>query len=513
MEISINCSFTNELEGDLSKKNTPRVVQELYSYVEPVTPSNPKLIHVSKELACQLGMRVEELNSEVFEAVITGKTLLRNTKPYAMNYGGHQFGHWAGQLGDGRAINLFQVKSSDKLYTVQLKGAGPTPYSRRGDGFAVLRSSIREYLASEAMHYLGIPTTRALSLALTGDKVNRDKLYDGNSAYELGAIVCRVSPSFIRFGQIELLASRQNSELLHQLVTYICKHHYPSFLPNKEGIIALFRQVMRNTLSMIIDWQRVGFTHGVMNTDNFSILGLTIDYGPFGFLDEFDLNYTPNTTDAQHRRYRFGNQPEVALWNLHKLANALYPLVQEAQPLEDILAEYKHLYNIEYTKMMRKKMGLAKSLVEDEHLIASLIEHLTLQQTDYTIFFRELSHYQLGESINRVIHAFYSPITTKNKKIWEQWFANYDNRLKQEELSQHDRHKMMQLTNPKYILRNYMLQEAIEQAEEGEYTLLNQLFECAKNPYDEQPNMHYYYALRPDWAIDKFGCSMLSCSS
>ena len=268
-----------------------------------------------------------------------------------MCYGGHQFGHWAGQLGDGRAINLAEVIHNEKRWALQLKGAGETPYSRTADGLAVLRSSIREHLCSEAMFHLGVPTTRSLSLMLTGDAVLRDMLYDGNAAYEKGAVVCRVAPSFIRFGNFQIFTSRGDLKTVKVLTDYTIKHFFPH-LPTgtPEGYLEFFREVVERTRKMILHWQRVGFVHGVMNTDNMSILGLTIDYGPYGWLEGYDPGWTPNTTDAQTKRYRFGDQPVVALWNLLQLANALYPLIEQAEPMEEILQGFRSIYKQEYSK-------------------------------------------------------------------------------------------------------------------------------------------------------------------
>jgi uncharacterized protein YdiU (UPF0061 family) len=279
MRLNINDTYIKALPADTAKENSIRQIFEAgYSFVKPRIPSKPRLIHVSGEMLEALGITEKEARSEEFLGLFSGSLIYPNTTPYAMAYAGHQFGSWAGQLGDGRAINLFEIKHQNKLWAVQLKGAGLTPYSRQGDGLAVLRSSVREYLCSEAMHHLGVPTTRALSLALTGDKVLRDMLYDGHPEYEQGAVVTRVAPSFIRFGNFELFAARQDHKNLERLADYTINQFYPELgKPSKEVYIAFFRAVMKKTLDMIIHWQRVGFVHGVMNTDNMSILGLTID--------------------------------------------------------------------------------------------------------------------------------------------------------------------------------------------------------------------------------------------
>ena len=361
MNISLNDTFSTELPQDPIGENTRRqVFESCFSLVIPKKTANPELIHVSKEMASNLGFSDTDIRSNLFLSIFTGNEIIENSNPYAMCYGGHQFGNWAGQLGDGRAINLGEVVHNGQRWALQLKGAGETPYSRTADGLAVLRSSIREYLCSEAMQHLGVPTTRALSIALTGDQVLRDVLYNGNPAYEKGAIVSRIAPSFLRFGNYELFSSRQDYKTLKTLVNYTIRHFFKNLKENDtSSYLQFFKEVTERTLAMIIHWQRVGFVHGVMNTDNMSILGLTIDYGPYGWLEGFDDGWTPNTTDRQHQRYRYGNQANIALWNLYQLANALYPLIEEAAPLEEILENYKSEYSIKYLAMMKSKIGLS----------------------------------------------------------------------------------------------------------------------------------------------------------
>mgnify|MGYP001031584132 CR=1 FL=1 len=504
---------------DVLDNYTRQVRRVAFSYVEPKVPKHPKLIHASKEVANLLGISNQDLVSDDFLKIFSGAEIHPETTPYAMAYAGHQFGNWAGQLGDGRAINLFEVLHNNKQYAVQLKGAGKTPYSRRGDGLAVLRSSIREYLCSEAMHHLGVPTTRALSLALSGDEVLRDMLYNGNSAFEKGAIVCRVAPSFIRFGNFELFASRGDVTNLKRLTDYVIQQFYP-FLgtPSKDTYISFFNEVTQRTLKMIIHWQRVGFVHGVMNTDNMSILGYTIDYGPYGWLEGYDYGWTPNTTDAQNKRYRYGNQPNIALWNLLQLANALYPLVEDAKPFENILNNYKKQFDIQYLQMMCQKIGLKHKAEKDHQLIQDLEACLLLTETDMTLFFRQLSQFkndQPAQGLSVIESAFYHPqeLTSKIKNQWINWFEAYHNRLKKETQTNAQRQNLMNTVNPKYVLRNYMAQLAIDAANEGDYKLLEDLFQLLKKPYQEQPQQEKWYAKRPEWARHKVGCSMLSCSS
>jgi uncharacterized protein YdiU (UPF0061 family) len=404
---------------------------------------------------------------------------------------------------------------------LQLKGAGPTPYSRRGDGFAVLRSSIREFLCSEAMHYLGVPTTRALSLVLTGDMVLRDMMYDGNAAYEKGAIVCRVAPTFIRFGNFQIFVARNDLQSLRQLTDYTITHFYPEIgTPSKEVYLEFFKTVAERSLNMVLHWQRIGFVHGVMNTDNMSILGETIDYGPYGWMDNYDPDWTPNTTDAEGRRYRFGQQPQIVHWNLAQLANALYPLIGETEPLIEVLKKFPVQYEEQYLNMMRRKLGLLQPDDTDATLIEVLEHLLTQTETDMTLFFRLLAkHHKAntnGEVLLQELHgAFYQPdeLQGELKENWIAWLSQYAQRLQWESADDEQRRTAMDAVNPKYVLRNYMAQMAIDQAEMGDYSLIHELQTLLKHPYAEQPEQEKWFAKRPDWARVKVGCSMLSCSS
>ncbi|MHA7057384.1 protein adenylyltransferase SelO [Aquimarina sp. M1] len=520
MKFTIQNTFSKELPADPVEENTRRQVRNAcFSYVVPRKTSNPLLLHVSKEMMRALGLSESDIRSDKFLHIMTGNKVLEDTKPYAMHYGGHQFGNWAGQLGDGRAINLAEVVYNSKRWAIQLKGAGETPYSRNADGLAVLRSSIREYLCSEAMYHLGVPTTRALSLATTGDMVLRDMMYNGNAAYEKGAIVCRVAPSFIRFGNFEILTANGDHKNLKLLADYTLKHFFPEInMTGKEAYISLFSEVSKRSLKMVIDWQRVGFVHGVMNTDNMSILGLTIDYGPYGWLEGFDPGWTPNTTDRQFKRYRYGAQPEIVLWNLYQLANALYPLIEEVDPMEIVLNTYQNSYKKEYTHMMLSKIGLYDKKELDHLIIKDLEELLQHTETDMTIFFRNLANYKKGDptkGIQIINEAFYTPrdITEDILKHWNNWFSRYDTRLKEEHIVEEERRKKMNTINPKYVLRNYMAQLAIDAADKGDYTLIDELYQMLKKPYNDQPEYQKWFAKRPEWARNKVGCSMLSCSS
>ncbi len=335
--IAFDDSFVRCLPGDSNGATTSRqVLGACYSLVTPTPVQAPALLAWSEEAGELLGIaRPGEARGPLVD-VLGGNRVLPGMRPFASCYGGHQFGNWAGQLGDGRAISLGEiVDPCAQRWELQLKGAGPTPYSRHSDGRAVLRSSIREFLCSEAMHHLGVPTTRALALVATGDRVTRDMFYDGRPRQEPGAVVTRVAPSFVRFGNFEILSARGDHALLKKLADYVLVHHFPELgTPVAATYERWFAEICRRTAIMVAHWMRVGFIHGVMNTDNMSILGLTLDYGPYGWLDHYEPGFTPNTTDAAGKRYCYGNQPGVAEWNLLQLARALLPLVGEPTPLE-----------------------------------------------------------------------------------------------------------------------------------------------------------------------------------
>jgi len=522
MELPIHNRFNKELPADANETNiTRQVLNAAFSYVTPRVPSNPKLLHASEEVAELIGISSEEMLSQDFIDVFSGKKIVPNSRPYAMAYAGHQFGNWAGQLGDGRAIVLGEVQHNNQNWMLQLKGAGSTPYSRRADGLAVLRSSIREHLCSEAMFHLGIPTTRSLSLLLTGDEVLRDVMYDGNADYEKGAVVCRVAPSFIRFGSFELFSAKNDSVNLKLLADFTIMYFFPEIKETgTKKYITFFELVAKKTRQLMIHWQRVGFVHGVMNTDNMSIHGITIDYGPYGWLEDYNPNWTPNTTDNQYKRYAYGNQPEIALWNLYQLANALYPLIEETKDLEVILNDFGKKYEDNYLTMMRSKLGFMISLNEDKKIISNLEKLFSLSETDMTIFFRELARVKkngsIGCSISTIACAFYKAEDIKKKTVlheWEKWFITYINRLKKEKTSDDERKDAMNKVNPKYVLRNYMAQLAIDAANNEDYSIIKELYLVLKKPYDEQPDKEKWFAKRPEWAREKIGCSMLSCSS
>ncbi len=525
--LSFDNSFVRDLPPDPDETNQRRQVHNAcFSHVAPTPVSAPKLIAYSREVADLLDLSVDDVGEKELAEVFAGNKAWPGMDAYAACYGGHQFGSWAGQLGDGRAIGLGEVVNGrGERWELQLKGAGLTPYSRTADGRAVLRSSIREFLCSEAMHHLGVPTTRALSLVTTGDQVVRDMFYDGNARPEPGAIVCRVSPSFIRFGNFEIFAARGELDVLKTLADYTIKVHFHELgEPSRDVYLQWLAEVARRTAVMIADWMRVGFVHGVMNTDNMSILGLTIDYGPYGWLDDYDPGWTPNTTDANGRRYRYGHQPNIAMWNLVRFANAIYSLVGETEPVETALKAYPETFEKTYREMMASKLGLDSfRREEDDGLLAELFEVLQVAETDMTIFYRQLATIDPAvvgaktddERIAPLLDAYYVPeqLDVEVTKRIGGWLGAYAQRLLTDDLPATERHTKMNAANPKYVLRNYLAQLAIDKAEAGDTTMVNELLDVMRLPYDEQPEREEYAAKRPDWARTRPGCSALSCSS
>jgi uncharacterized protein YdiU (UPF0061 family) len=539
--------YLDDLPGDPDQRNVRRQVNEAaWSQVIPTPTAGPTLIAHSSEVSAELGISDEAVASDQFARVFSGNEVLADMTPSAMNYGGHQFGNWAGQLGDGRAIALTEVTTPNGTHQVlQLKGAGPTPYSRGADGRAVLRSSVREFLCSEAMHHLGVPTTRALSLTLTGDEVVRDMLYDGHPAPEQGAVVCRVAPSFVRFGHFELPASRGEIDLLRQLVDHTIRRHFPHLVtpipgtvtsvpvPEATGrldddvIAAWFRELMERTADLMVDWMRVGFVHGVMNTDNLSILGLTIDYGPYGWLEDFDPGWTPNTTDAGGKRYRYGNQPEIGHWNLSRLGGALASLVDDIAPLQSVVDDYPAQFGNAWDTALASKLGLAPEAIDADarrDLANMLLEILPLVETDMTIFFRTLGDIDVtaidttvtdGELLQPLQGAYYTPAELAGDVLTRtaDWFRRYVALSATANWTANERRAAMHAVNPKYVLRNYLAQLAIDKADTGSYDMIDELLDLLRHPYDDQPGREELAALRPDWARERVGCSMLSCSS
>jgi uncharacterized protein YdiU (UPF0061 family) len=513
-------AFVRELPGDpVSGPGVRQVHGALWSTVMPEPVIAPRLVAWSREMADRLGFSEDDVLSPEFAQVFGGNALWPGMQPFAANYGGHQFGHWAGQLGDGRAISLGEVvNAAGERWELQLKGAGPTPYSRTADGRAVLRSSIREFLCSEAMHHLGVPTTRALSLVLTGEPVVRDMFYDGHAREEPGAIVCRVAPSFIRFGNFELPASRGDVALLKRLVDFCIDRDFPELVADRTGerpYAEWFAQVCERTARTIAEWMRVGFVHGVMNTDNMSILGLTIDYGPYGWIDNFDFDWTPNTTDAHGRRYRFGWQPKIAYWNLTRLAHALSPLFDAPEPLQAGLLRYQEVFTATDRENVARKLGLRECQDDDVERMQQLYALLLTAEADMTLFFRALIDVDIAQpDIASLSDAFYDPaLLAEHSPAFDAWLEQYAGRVRGDRMEIDARRTRMRAANPRYVLRNYLAQQAIDRAEAGDFDGVRELLDVMRHPYDDQPGREAYATKRPDWARARAGCSMLSCSS
>ncbi|HSK02693.1 MAG TPA: YdiU family protein [Kofleriaceae bacterium] len=521
--LPLAARFVSELPGDPRQDNRIRqVMGACYSRIAPTPVARPELLVVVPEVAALLGLDPEP-TPELAE-VLAGNRVLPGMAPYAACYGGHQFGSWAGQLGDGRAITLAEVVGpGGEPWEIQLKGAGPTPYSRRADGRAVLRSSLRELVCSEAMHHLGVPTTRALSLALTGEPVMRDLLYDGHPREEPGAVVCRVARSFLRFGNFEIFAARGEHDVLQKLVRFTLERFYPHHVHGERlDVAGFFDEVARRTAWLVSEWMRVGFVHGVMNTDNMSILGLTIDYGPYGWIEPFDLDWTPNITDASGRRYRFGAQPQVAQWNLAQLARALAPVAGDLDPLRAAIDRFPAELSSHYRHTNLRKLGLCgrrDTEAEDDALLTDLGALLLEVETDMTLFYRRLARVPRGaspaEARATLREAYYAPdaITAVQEAAIAGWLRRYAARLDVEEIGDAERRRRMDAINPLYVPRNYLVQEVIEATERGDRAALPELLDVLRRPYEEQPGRERFARKRPDWARHKPGCAMLSCSS
>ena len=466
-------------------------------YCSPVLTQGleePTLVSSNPLLAEQLGIDPGELTSAEMLQLMSGNQIPKSSQPIALVYSGHQFGVWAGQLGDGRAITLGELPVGDRgmLWDIQLKGAGPTPYSRFADGRAVLRSSIREYLCSEAMHGLGIATTRALCLIDSKTPVYREEV-------EPGATVCRVAQSHIRFGSFEHFHYRKQPEAVKALADYVIARQFPDWVDSQDKYLLMLENCVLKTARMIAQWQSVGFNHGVMNTDNMSIIGDTIDYGPFGFLDNYNPDFICNHSDTSGR-YSFKNQPSVGLWNLNALATSLTSLLSSDE-LIGALKQYEPEFLKHYRNIMASKIGLAEYLPEDEQLINQLLVLMETNNVDYTILFRSLSDF--SEQNQSVRDQFL------DRNGFDSWAQQYSQRLQQQSWTDQQRRKQMLAINPKYVLRNYMAQVAIEKAQQGDYSEVNLLLEVLQSPCDEHPQAEMYAGLPPDWAET----ISVSCSS
>lgn len=484
--------------------------ERFFTRLAPTPLPSPYLVSVAPAAAALLGWDAQAAQTPDFIDTFVGNAIPDWADPLATVYSGHQFGVWAGQLGDGRAIRLAEAQMPDGPWEIQLKGAGLTPYSRMADGRAVLRSSIREYLCSEAMQALGVPTTRAMSIVGSDAPVRRETI-------ETSAVVTRLAPSFIRFGHFEHFAAREDHASLKQLADFVIDRFYPACRDAADPYQALLREVSLRTADLVAHWQAVGFCHGVMNTDNMSILGLTIDYGPFGFLDGFDANHICNHSDQQGR-YAYSQQPQIAFWNLHCLAQALLPLWRETDAADaeaakeaavaaarEALDPFRDRYADAFFRHYRAKLGLRGEHEQDETLLTNLFRVLHANRVDYTLFWRNLAHISshdaTGDAPARDLFL--------DRAAWDTWAAEYRDRLRHEQSDDAARAAAMLQVNPKYVLRNHLAETAIRAAREKDFSEVDRLLAVLSKPFDEQPEAEHYAALPPDWASGL----EVSCSS
>ena len=466
-----------------------------YRAVRPHPLSQPHLVAANAPLCALLGIQSEALNTPAALALLSGNQFPDDMQAIAAVYAGHQFGVFVPQLGDGRALLLGDTTDiHGQRWEWQLKGAGLTPFSRMGDGRAVLRSTVREYLCSEAMHGLGIPTTRALAMVGSPDLVYREQP-------ETAAVLTRLAESFIRFGSFEVFYHRGQHEEIRILADFLIRHHFLGCAEQTQPYAALFSEIVGRTARLMAQWQAVGFCHGVMNTDNMSVLGLTLDYGPFGFLDGFNAAHVCNHSDHAGR-YAYNQQPQVALWNLHCLASAFLPLVDE-ETLLAALSAYREHYAQCWLSLMRSKLGLATEHDDDEALIEALLLAMHAHRTDYTVLFRRLADYVPGTENAPLRDLFL------DRSLFDDWSARYAARLLLETRSAVERKLAMLAVNPKYILRNYLAEQAIQAAQQGDFSLIASLHDCLRHPFDEQPQYQTFAAEPPAWAQE----ISVSCSS
>jgi uncharacterized protein YdiU (UPF0061 family) len=469
-----------------------RLPPAFHRKLDPTSLPAPYLVAISDDAAALLDLDPLETRSERFLNVLAGNLVPQGAEPLAMLYAGHQFGTFVPQLGDGRALLLGEVVNTRReRWTVQLKGAGLTPFSRMADGRAVLRSTIREYLCSEAMHALGIPTTRALGIAGSDEAVYREMP-------ETAAVLMRLAPSHVRFGSFEVFYHRQEHVYIKQLADHIIAEHFPQFTGMADGYEKFLIEVVECTARLIAQWQAVGFCHGVMNTDNMSILGLTLDYGPFGFMEAFNPAHICNHSDEQGR-YSYANQPYIGLWNCSRLAQALTPLIA-AEQCNAALARYEGVYLEKYASLMRAKLGLTQSRDSDDALINDLLALLAEHGTDFTIFFRALGSFDTAPNANN--DAVRDIIV--NRSAFDAWALRYAARLAAESdgpIDDDERRARMNAVNPKYVLRNHLAQVAIEKASlHRDFSEIERLLKLLQRPFDDQPEHEAYAAPPPEWA-------------
>lgn len=473
-----------------------KLSKDYYTQLKPTPVDSPYWISIDEKVVDLIGLGSNKVKSNVFLDLFSGNSVLENFTPYSAVYSGHQFGQWAGQLGDGRAITIAETKRENKVFEVQLKGAGLTPYSRMGDGRAVLRSSIREYLCSEAMYNLGIPTSRALCIVGSKDPVYREEV-------ETSAIVTRIAESFLRFGSFEHWYYQEKNHELKILLDFVIENYYPEISLDDNKYLSLLKEVVKRTAELVAQWQCVGFMHGVMNTDNMSILGLTIDYGPFGFMDAFDQGHICNHSD--HRgRYAYTNQPYIGQWNCSAFAQTLTPFIEGLDSIKEVLSSFIPIYRNKWDELLHKKLGLEEKHEEDRALFDSMFSIMQESRVDFTIFFRKLAEFKQDHELQEPIRDLFI-----NRQSFDDWSINYKRRLLKENSVDTDRKIRMNKVNPKYILRNYLLQNAIEKAKKDDFTEVEKLKRILRKPFCEQPEFESYSNLPPDWSEEL----VISCSS
>ncbi len=470
-----------------------RLGTDFYTGLPPSPLPSPYWISRNRAMAGEIGLEEAWFESQAALEILTGNRVAQGSQPLASVYSGHQFGQWAGQLGDGRALLLGELDAAGGAQEIQLKGAGATPYSRMGDGRAVLRSSIREYLCSEAMHGLGIPTTRALCVTGSDAKVRREEI-------ETAAVVTRTAPSFIRFGHFEHFSYSDQHPQLKTLADFVIDSFYPACRDAAQPYAALLQAVSERTAHLMAAWQASGFCHGVMNTDNMSILGLTIDYGPFQFLDAFDPTHVCNHSDTEGR-YAYNKQPNIAYWNLFCLGQALLPLMDTQEQALAALESYKTVFPHALEGRMRAKLGLADARPEDKTLIENTFKLLAADKVDYPIFWRRLNHFGSPHGREAVRDLFL------DRPAFDTWALQYSERFASADVGL--RADLMLKNNPKYVLRNHLGEEAIQAAKLKDFSGVNTLLTLLQSPFDEHPGHDSYCGFPPIWATS----IEISCSS
>lgn len=465
---------------------------EFFSQVKPTPLTQaPKVVHLNSELLAAIGL--SHLSEQEICDLLSSQSVVADYTALATVYMGHQFGHAVPRLGDGRALLIAEHEYAGNTWELQLKGAGKTPYSRDGDGRAVLRSTIREYLASHALGKLGVPTTQALAMLSAEDEVYREQV-------ESAAVVLRVAPSFVRFGSFEYFAKQKKPAELDQLVKFVCCNYFPEIdLSSTNYVLHFLERVIQLTAEMIAYWQSIGFVHGVMNTDNMSILGLTLDYGPYAFMDRYNPQQIFNHSDSDGR-YTYANQPNIAWWNLYRLAEALVTLHPDADQLERVLAKYAEYYNQKYTQLMGAKLGLEAFTADDLPFLDELLQIMQVEKIDWTYFWRKLSYGAAGIA---QLSLDYPSLAL------ETWFSKLTARYQTSKLTPQQRQKQMLAVNPAIVLRSHLVQYAIDRAEHGNYHEVERLFQALDQPFVELAKFSDYYKVAPDWSEH----IVLSCSS